>query len=184
MSSFINFEHRTLQFPALLFCLSNELQGIEPGSTAELPSTLNNKPNTWKNGIFTCIWKLIMKPFWSRDLQSGELSFPNGWKFCLGNWKLELHFQIFLLPKPKVCFSILMFIVHLCAKFADSSLLALESNSKANNWWTATSINSGKENCDFLSTKCLINVDWSLQSTDCAVENLKPQVMLLDWRGD
>ena len=35
-------------------------------------------------------------------------------------------------------------------------------------------------NCNFLSTKCLINVNQSSWSTDCAVENSRPWLMLQD----
>ena len=39
-------------------------------------------------------------------------------------------------------------------------------------------------NCDFLSTKWLINVNRSSRSTDCAAENSKPRFMFRDQRGD
>ena len=39
-------------------------------------------------------------------------------------------------------------------------------------------------NCDFILTKCFINVNRSSGSTNCAAENSKPRVMHRDQRGD
>ena len=84
-----------------LFCLSCDLPGIEPASTAELPTTLTNKPNTQvKNAIFV-----------NFVLQYGELSFPNGRnsisRYCFSQ-------------NPKCRFILFQYTnVYLCAKFGD-----------------------------------------------------------------
>ena len=49
-------------------------------------------------------------------------------------------------------------------------------------WARRNKIHQG--NCDFNSTKCFINVNWSSCSTDCAAENSKPPVMLWDQSED
>ena len=51
-----------------LFCLSFELSGIEPVSTAELRTTLTNKPNTQ-------LLHMYMKPFRSAEWYS-DSHFP------------------------------------------------------------------------------------------------------------
>ena len=51
-------------------------------------------------------------------------------------------------------------------------------------FWIASWYNIPQGNCNFLSTKCVINLNWSSWSTDCAAQNSKPRVMLYDWRGD
>ena len=50
--------------PTTLFCLSFELSGIEPVSTAELPTTLTNKPNTQVKDSYLYMY---MKPFRSAE---------------------------------------------------------------------------------------------------------------------
>ena len=51
-------------------------------------------------------------------------------------------------------------------------------------FWARRRNNIPQGNCNFLSTKCFINVNRSSGSTDCAAENSKPRVMLRDKRRD
>ena len=57
----------------------------------------------------------------------------------------------------------------------------------SSNWtcfWARCRNKIQQENCDFILTKCFINVNWSSWTTDCEAKNSKPQFMLQDWRGD
>ena len=80
-------------------------------------------------------------------------------------WKPECRFILFQYTN-----------VYLCAKFED---LKPTINEKQR-----SQINIQQGKCDFLWTKCFINVNQSLWSSDCAAENSKPWVMLWYQRGD
>ena len=89
-----------------------DLQGIKPWSTAELPTTLTNKPNTQ---VKECYLYMSMKPFRSAE-----------WWTCIFKWS-KFQFPIFLFSKLRVSIyshwisqSLFHYTdVHLCAKFGD-----------------------------------------------------------------
>ena len=137
----------------------------------QLSTTLTNKPNTQMK---ECRLYMYMKPFR-----------PAEWWTFISQW-LKFHFQMFLPPNLKV--SIYSLSAYLCIP------LCKVWWSKANNWRKATSSiltcfwalskvqkqdpQEKLGNCDFISIKSFITVSWSSESTDCAAENSKPQVML------
>ena len=125
----------------------------------------------WKNAIFTCIWKHSV-------LQNGELSFPNGRNSIS---------RYFLSQSPKCRFILFQYTnVFLCAKFWWSKGKIDEKwrPQICTCFWARLRNNIPQGNCDFLSTKCFININLSLWSTHCAAENSKPRIMLRDQCGD
>ena len=127
---------------------------LQPGRT--FPTTLTNKPNTG-NAIFTGIWNHFV-------LQNCELSFPYGQNSIS---------RYFFSQNPKCrffCFICKYTNVHLCAKFGDLKLTINEKQG-AQIWtcfWARCRNNIPQGSCNFLSKKCLINVNQSSQSADCA----------------
>ena len=125
----------------------------------------------WKNAIFTCIWNCSF-------LQNGELSFPNGRNSI--SW-------YFLSQSPKCRFILFQYTnVFLCAKFGVLKR-RIDEKRRPEIWtcfWARHRNKIAQGNCDFLSTKCFININWSSRSTECAAENSKPRVMLQDQRGE
>ena len=107
-------------------------------------------------------------------LQNGELSFPNGQN------SISIYF---FSQNPKCPFFLFQYTnVYLFTKFGD---LKPSINEKRHPqiwtcFWARCRNNIPQGNCNFLLTKCLINVNWSLWSTVCAAEYLKPWVMLWD----
>ena len=81
----------SMSCPTPLFCLSCQLPRIEPGSTAELPTTLTNEPNTQ---VEECYPYMILKPF----------------RTCIFQWS-KFHLPIFLLSKPKSCQNVELFCI-------------------------------------------------------------------------
>ena len=146
------------------------MPGIKPRSTAELQTNLTNKPNT----VFTCILKYSV-------LQNVKLSFPNCWNSisqCFYSQNSECQFILFQYTN-----------VFLCVKFGD--LKPTIDEKQRPQIWTCFRARCRlfrnkiqQENCDFVPTKCFINVNWSSWTTDCEAKNLKPQFMLQDGRGD
>ena len=91
--------------PTPLFCLSCKLPGIKPGSTAELQTTLTNKPNTQ---VKECYLYMYMKPFRSAK-----------WRTFISQWSLSIS-QYFFSQNPKCLFILFQYNnVYLCAKFGD-----------------------------------------------------------------
>ena len=113
------------------------------------------------------------------------------WRTLISQWS-KFHFPIFPVPKPKCWFilfhytDVLNCIVFLCAKFGDLKP-RIDEKRRPQIWtcfWARRRNKIPQGNCDFLSTKCFINVNRSSRSTDCAAENSKPRIMLRDQRGD
>ena len=108
--------------------------------------------------------------------------------FCM---MMNCHFPMdkfhFFSKNPKCQFILFQHTnVHLCAKFGD---LKPTVDEKQRPWTCFWARHTGRNkiqqgNCNFLSTKCFINVNQSSGSTECAVECLKPRVMLWDQRRD
>ena len=93
---------------------------------------------------------------------------------------LKFHFQTFLLPKPKVTF---------VQKFGGTKPMINKNFEKWHHqiwtcFWARHRNTIPQENCNFLLTKYFKNVNWSSWSTECAAENLKPQIMLWGQHGD
>ena len=125
----------------------------------------------WKNAIFSCIRNHSV-------LQNGELSFPNA-RNSISRYffSQNLKFQFILFQYTNV---------YLCAKCGDLKPTT-DENRRPQIWtcfWARRRNKIPKGNCDFLCTKCFINVDRSSWSTDFAAEDSKPRVMLRDQRGD
>ena len=95
--------------PRPLFCLSCELPGIKPASTAELPTTLTNKPNTQVKRMLP-VWQCMF--IWNHSfLQNFELAFPNGRNSIS---------RYFFSQNPKCWFILFQYTnVYLCANFGD-----------------------------------------------------------------
>ena len=122
-----------------------------------------NKPNTQVKEYSLYMY---MKPF----------------HFCR---MVNFHFPIVEIPFPDIsspkfqsvdifCFSILMY----------SSVDEKRRPQIRDCFWARRRNKITHKNCDFISTKCFINVSWLSESTDCAAENSKSRVMLRDQRGD
>ena len=118
--------------------------------------------------LFLQVYEFIMKPFCSAE-----------W-WTIISWWSKFHFQIFLLPEPKV--SIFSVSEYQC------SPLCKVWWSKANNHWKVTYSNLGlflskihkqhsTRELQFSFQEMFNNVNQSSQSTDCAAENSKPQFM-------
>ena len=76
--------------------------------------------------------------------------------------------------------------VHFCAKFGGLNP-TIDETQRPQIWtcfWARCRNNIQQGNCEFLSTKCFMNINRSLWSADYFVENWKPRVMLWDQRGD
>ena len=139
-----------------------ELPWIEPRSTAELPTTLTSKPNSGESIHSLHVHETI--PF----LQNGELSFPN----CRNS--IIRYFFSQISKCRYILFHILMY----------SSVDEKRRPQIRACFWARRRNKITHGNCDFISTKCFINVSWLSESTDCAAENSKSRVMLRDQRGD
>ena len=105
---------------------------------------------------------IIMKPCYSAECWT-----------VIFQW-LKFSFQIFLLPNPKCLFILFQYTnVHLCAKFGD---LKPTIDKK---WYLDLFLSKEQkqhsERKVWFSFNPMFHKDnWSLQSTDCVVENLKP----------
>ena len=105
-------------------------------------------------------------------LQNGELSFRNGWNSIS---------QYFFSQTEKCRFVLFQYsYVFLCAKFGDlkptideNQLLQIQTC-----FWARRRNKILQGNCDFISTKCFINVNRSSGSTDCAAENSKLELCI------
>ena len=89
------------------------------------------------------------------------------WWTLISQWS-KFHFLIFLLPNLKVLFQYTN--VFLCAKFGDLKPMINETQ-RPQIWtcfWARCRNKIPQGNCDFISTKCFINVNQSSWSTDCA----------------
>ena len=103
-------------------------------------------------------------------------------------WQDEGHSisQYFFSKNPKCWFFLFPYTnVFLCAKFGDVKP-RIDEKQHPQIWtcfWARCRNKIPRGNCDFLSTKCFININLSSWSTDCAAENSKPRVMCQDQRG-
>ena len=102
---------------------------------------------------------------------------------------VEFQFPIFLLPKPKVSIILFQYTnAFLCAKFGDLKP-TIDEKQRPQIWtsgcfWVRRRNKIPQGNCDFISTKCFMNVNRSSGSTECAAESSKPRVMLWDQHMD
>ena len=118
---------------------------------------------------------MSMKPFHSAE-----------WWTFIFLW-LKFHFPVFLLPKTKASiYSVSVYFLYLCARFGDWKPTIYEKwrPQIRTCFWARCRNKIPHGNCDFLSTKCFINVNQSSCSTDCAAEDSKPRVMPRDQRGN
>ena len=126
------------------------------------------------NAVFTCIWNHSVLLL----LQNGELSFLNG---------RNSNSRYFFSQTSKCRFILFQYTnVILCATFGDLKP-RIDEKRRPQIWtcfWARRRNNIPPGNCDFLCTKCFINVNRWSWSTDCVVEDSKPRVMLRDQRGD
>ena len=127
------------------------------------------------NAVFTCIQNHSVLHWICRMV---NFHFP----------MVEIPFPDLSSPKTSKCRFILLQYsnVFLCAKFGDLKP-RIDEKRRPQIWtcfWARRRNNIPQGNCDFLCTKCFINVNRSSWSTDCAAENSKPRVMLRDQRGD
>ena len=121
-----------------------------------------------------CYLYRYMKPFRSAE-----------WWTYFPQWS-KFHFPIFLLPNPNCQFVLFQYTnVYLGAKFGNLKP-TIDEKRRPQIWtcfWARHRRNIAQGNCNFLSTKCFINVNRSPQSTDCAAKNSIHRVMLRDQRG-
>ena len=127
-----------------------------------------------KECYLTCTWNH------SVHTRNGELACPHC-RNSISRW------NFFFLPNPKCRFIMFQYTnAFLWAKFGDLKP-TIDETQCPQIWtcfWARRRIKIPQGNCDFLCTKCFININRSSLSTDSAAENSIPQVLLLDQRGD